>query len=144
MNYLEYYSNYCALIIIITSSFYIENKDENIQTFFLILIVYFNITFLIKWSFGMLKILMAKYEYYFSKFCPKIYSFLFSCISYLENILPQQFHKKMKFLDFFKFTGKDFHKFKKNSSFKRIKKSIYFESLIQDFQFGLEKNDSAK
>ena len=75
MNYLEYYSGFCSLIIIVTSAFYIENENQTIQMTFLILIICVNTLFLAKWIKSVLKICLFKYKVFFMKYWPHFYLF---------------------------------------------------------------------
>jgi len=72
-NYLEYYSAFCSLIIIVTSAFYVENDNEAIQTIFLILIIYMNTLFIAKWCKSVFKLLLFKYRHILLRYLPTLY-----------------------------------------------------------------------
>lgn len=79
MNKLEFYSNFCALIIIVTSAFYIENKSEIMKSIFFVFIILINLYFLFKWIVSILKIMLIKYENLLIK-CPHLFIFFFAFV----------------------------------------------------------------
>lgn len=115
LNYLEYLSNSCALVINITSSFYLEKNNPFLQNLFLVLSFYINFLFVVKWGSSVIKILIAKYQDIFIKLCPNIYFLLlavfqvktkkyykrvrkcFGCCIFFQNIIKKRKSLKQQF-----------------------------------------------
>ena len=134
MNYLEYHANFCALLIIITSAFYIENNNEILQTTFLILIIYMNISFWFKWVLAMTKIILIKYETLVYKICPHLYVFLLSLINYVDYPVTDEKNHKVRFWKRLQFMIYDYQVLARQHSLDRVKTSVHYTTLLLDFQ----------
>lgn len=101
MNKLEFYSNFCALIIIITSAFYIENRSEIMKSIFFVFIILINLYFLFKWLVSILKIMLIKYENLLIK-CPHLFVFFFAFVKITGDGNKEKKKKSLKevFVDF--------------------------------------------
>ena len=82
MNYLEYYSNYCSLLFVMTIAFCTEKNEIFLQMVFLLLCFFVNSFFLFKWLFSVLQILFVKYQNICLNHCPYIYILLISYLKY--------------------------------------------------------------
>ena len=81
LNYLEYHSNCCSLIIIITSAFCLQENTNFLQTVFLIFSFYVNVSFIAKCGSSLTKVLIAKYQHALERWSPNFYIF---CLAILQ------------------------------------------------------------
>ena len=75
MNYLEYLSNCCCLMLIVTSAFCTADNAAFFQNLFLYATLCINGLFLVKWVLSIGKLLFVKYQNFLSLVCPNLYIF---------------------------------------------------------------------
>lgn len=100
LNFLEYYSNYCSLLFILTIAICTEKNQTFLQVLCLFLSFLVNCLFVFKWLFSVLQILFVKYQNICFNYCPCAYIFFVSYFKFSlrSNAISLNFqhHEKRK------------------------------------------------
>ena len=101
MNFLEYYSNYCSLLFILTIAICTEKNQIFLQALCLLMSFLVNCLFVFKWLFSVLQIWFVKYQNICFNYCPHVYIFFVSCFKFrlrskVIGLNFQQHHEKRK------------------------------------------------